>query len=57
MKIKAVDLFCGIGGLTKGIENMGIEVVVGIDSDESCKYAYEKNTKAIFLNNIIKIQR
>lgn len=54
MKIKAVDLFCGIGGLTKGIENMGIEVVVGIDSDESCKYAYEKNTKAIFLNKSIE---
>ena len=54
MKVKAVDLFCGIGGLTKGIENTGIEVIVGIDSDESCKYAYEKNTKAIFLNKSIE---
>lgn len=54
MKIKAVDLFCGIGGLTKGIENTGIEVVMGIDSDESCKYAYEKNTRAIFLNKSIE---
>ena len=37
MNIKAIDLFCGIGGLTKGIENAGIDVVLGIDSDESCK--------------------
>ena len=57
MKIKAVDLFCGVGGLTKGMENIGIDVVMGIDSDESCKYAYEKNTHAKFLNKPIeKIQ-
>ena len=54
MNIKAIDLFCGIGGLTKGIENTGINVVLGIDSDESCKYAYEKNTNSIFLNKPIE---
>lgn len=54
MNIKAIDLFCGIGGLTKGIENAGIDVVLGIDSDESCKYAYEKNTNSIFLNKPIE---
>lgn len=54
MNIKAIDLFCGIGGLTKGIENAGINVVLGIDSDESCKYAYEKNTNSIFLNKPIE---
>lgn len=54
MNIKAIDLFCGIGGLTKGVENAGINVVLGIDSDESCKYAYEKNTNSIFLNKPIE---
>lgn len=54
MKISAIDLFCGIGGLTKGIENVGINVKLGIDSDESCKFAYEKNTNAKFLNKPIE---
>lgn len=54
MKIKAVDLFCGIGGLTKGLENVGIPVVMGIDSDDSCRYAYEKNTKSMFLHTPIE---
>lgn len=54
MNIKAVDLFCGIGGLTKGVENVGINVVMGIDSDETCKYAYEKNTNSIFVNKPIE---
>ena len=40
----AIDLFCGIGGLTHGLQQSGIKVVAGIDSDTSCKYAYEKNS-------------
>lgn len=54
MNIKAIDVFCGIGGLTKGIENVGINVVAGIDSDQTCQYAYEKNTNSIFLNKPIE---
>lgn len=42
-KIGAVDLFCGIGGLTHGLRESGIDVVAGIDLDPSCKYAYEHN--------------
>jgi len=45
----AVDLFCGIGGLTYGFKKAGIDVVAGIDSDESCKYAYEINNSAKFI--------
>ena len=41
MKITAIDLFCGIGGLTYGLVKSGIKVVAGIDLDESCKFAYE----------------
>ena len=44
-KIHAVDLFCGIGGLTYGLHKAGITVKAGIDNDISCKHAYEKNNK------------
>lgn len=41
--IHAVDLFCGIGGLTHGVQNEGITVGAGIDIESSCKHAYETN--------------
>lgn len=43
MPIKAIDLFCGAGGLTHGLINAGIEVVAGYDLDPACKWPYEKN--------------
>jgi DNA (cytosine-5)-methyltransferase 1 len=49
MKTSAIDLFCGIGGLSYGLRKAGIFVVAGIDIDDSCKYAYESNVKAKFL--------
>lgn len=36
-----VDLFCGVGGLTHGLELAGLNVVAGIDINETCKFAYE----------------
>jgi len=50
----AVDLFCGIGGLTYGIKQSGINVVAGIDIDSTCKYAYEENNDSIFINKGIE---
>ena len=47
--ISAVDLFCGVGGLTYGLEQAGIKVNAGIDIDETCKYAYKQNNKAKFV--------
>ena len=47
--IKAVDLFCGAGGLTKGLEKVGIDVRLGIDLDPACIYPYEANNRAEFL--------
>lgn len=41
--IGAVDLFCGAGGLTKGLIEAGIDVRLGIDLDPACRYAYEQN--------------
>jgi DNA (cytosine-5)-methyltransferase 1 len=48
MKVSAVDLFCGAGGLTRGLEDAGVNVSVGIDVDPACKYPYEENNEADF---------
>ena len=42
-EVQAVDVFCGIGGLTRGLRTAGIRVVAGADVDPSCRYAYEIN--------------
>jgi DNA (cytosine-5)-methyltransferase 1 len=47
--ICAVDLFCGAGGLTKGLEKAGIDVRLGIDVDPACEFPYTANNKAKFL--------
>ena len=53
MPVYAVDLFCGIGGLTKGLELSGINVLYGIDFEKNCKFAYEYNTNSRFINDDI----
>jgi len=52
--IKAVDLFCGVGGLTHGLIRGGVSVVAGIDVDGSCRYAYETNNHASFIEKDVK---
>ena len=47
-ELRAVDLFCGVGGLTRGLENAGVEVVVGVDIDPTCEYPYSQNNCARF---------
>jgi len=54
VEVKAFDLFCGIGGLTYGLQQAGITVSGGLDMDESCKYAYEHNCRATFLTKDIR---
>jgi DNA (cytosine-5)-methyltransferase 1 len=44
-----VDLFCGIGGLTHGFIKERLNVSAGVDFDDSCSYAYEKNNNAKFI--------
>lgn len=43
MNVAAVDLFCGVGGLTAGLSKSGIRVCGGIDIDEACQWPYENN--------------
>ena len=49
MTIGAVDLFCGIGGLTFGLQKAGLDVVAGIDNDISCEYAFSSNNLSRFI--------
>lgn len=44
-KFKAIDFFCGAGGMTAGFRKAGINVIAGIDIDKECKKTYEKNNK------------
>lgn len=39
----AVDLFCGAGGLTRGLLDAGVKVVAGYDTDDMCRFPYEHN--------------
>lgn len=41
--IEAVDLFCGAGGLTAGLQAAGVRVTAGIDVDKACRYPFEAN--------------
>jgi DNA (cytosine-5)-methyltransferase 1 len=47
--IAAVDLFCGAGGLTRGLEKAGIDVRLGVDIDPACKFPFTVNNRADFL--------
>jgi DNA (cytosine-5)-methyltransferase 1 len=49
-----VDLFCGAGGLTHGFIKEGFQVVAGVDSDTSCKFAFEHNNDSIFIDKKIE---
>ena len=43
--MRALDFFCGAGGLTRGLLDAGIEVIAGFDLDSTCKKTYEKNNR------------
>ena len=47
--IQGVDLFCGAGGLTRGLEDAGLKISLGIDIDPTCEFPYRANNSASFL--------
>ena len=51
--LKVIDLFCGIGGLSHGLIKEGLDVVAGIDNDDTCKFGYEYNNRAKFIHKDI----
>ena len=53
-KITAVDVFCGIGGLSYGLKKAGIAINAGIDVDDTCRYTYESNCNSKFINKDIQ---
>ncbi|MHA2859479.1 DNA cytosine methyltransferase [Vibrio harveyi] len=53
MSIVAVDLFCGVGGLTHGLQQSGINVTAGYDIDENCRLPYEVNNDATFVSSSV----
>jgi len=52
--IQGIDLFCGAGGLTKGLQNAGIDIPCGVDIDAACRYPYEYNCKANFIESKVE---
>jgi DNA (cytosine-5)-methyltransferase 1 len=52
--ITCVDLFCGLGGLTHGLMRKGIKVAGGVDSDARCRFPYEHNNDAIFVEQDVR---
>jgi DNA (cytosine-5)-methyltransferase 1 len=42
-RVVAVDLFCGVGGLTRGLAEAGVEVAVGVDIDPTCQFPLKTN--------------
>ena len=48
-RVVCVDLFCGAGGLTHGLELEGISVTAGIDLDPACRHPYEANNIGRFI--------
>ena len=43
VKLKAVDFFCGAGGMSLGLQNAGIQVLAGVDNSTDCRKTYEAN--------------
>ena len=54
-KYKAIDFFCGGGGMTCGLRQVGIDVIAGVDIDKEAKATYEFNNKGtVFIEKDIR---
>lgn len=51
-----VDLFCGCGGLSKGLEMSGMEGICGLDFFKEACMTYERNFDHPFVNGDIKLK-
>lgn len=59
MRIKAIDLFCGAGGVSQGLRKAGYEVLLSIDIEpvaiETYKLNHSKHTQNILCEDIKKL--
>lgn len=49
VKVEAVDLFCGAGGLSYGLAKAGVQIKAGLDFEDACDYPFRENVGADFL--------
>lgn len=53
--MKAIDFFCGGGGMTYGLRLAGIDVIAGVDIDPDAKDTYEfNNPETVFIESDIE---
>lgn len=53
--LKAIDFFCGGGGMTCGLRQAGVNVIAGVDIDGDAKETYEfNNSGSTFIQRDIK---
>ena len=55
-KMTFVDLFCGAGGLSKGLEMAGMQGICGLDWFKEAGMTYRRNFKHPFVDGDIKTQ-
>lgn len=57
-ELKAVDFFCGGGGMSYGMKMAGINVLAGIDYEEQCRETYESNIEGaqFILANVFELK-
>ena len=48
-QISGVDLFCGAGGLSFGLQKAKISIAGGVDLDPACQFPFETNVGAGFI--------
>jgi DNA (cytosine-5)-methyltransferase 1 len=51
--LSAVDLFCGLGGLSHGLFQEGITINAGIDLDPACRFPFTFNNMGKFIESDI----
>ena len=50
-RIRAIDLFCGIGGNSLGAQDAGVEIVAGFDKWDLATLVYQDNFKSALVKN------
>ena len=47
--VYGIDLFCGAGGLTFGLQKAGVSIVAGVDSDPTSEFPFTCNNRSKFI--------